>query len=178
MPEADLLDGTLYPTKTATVRLAAPADEDALYALLLRLSQDNPDPSGLRFDHDKIQLHVENACARSGAVAGVIDDPNGEGIIGSCGIFLFLPWYADEWILSCYWLYVDPPFRKFGYGDLLFDFALKHRRDLSAASGYPLGLDISFVSRTHLPARERWWGKRAKKVGAMFFVAPDRDVTP
>ena len=154
------------------VRFASTGDNDALYAILMRLSRDNPDPAALGLDHEKIKKFITAACKRDGCVAGVIDGPS--GLVASVGLFPFLPWYAADWVISVHWLYVDSECRGGGkMADALFRFSVDHSRELSRASGVPLGLEISFVSRTRIAARTRLWSKYANQVGAMFFVAPE-----
>lgn len=167
-------DGSL---PVATVRIATPKDEAALYALLLRLHKDNPDPADLPLDHVKVGAHVHAVCTGNGGIAGVIDGPFGSpDLIGSVGLLAITPWWSSATVISEHWLFLDPPYRDGTRHKALFDFALWHRRDMQRRTGLPLGLDISVLSNNRLAARERLWARHgARKVGALFYVPPDED---
>lgn len=153
--------------KPASVRVALPADEEALFWLLQR---DLEDDNGLGFPASprKVYAHVHKCCTGDGAIAGVIDGPR--GIVGSVGIEFISPWYSDVGMLIQIWQFVVPTNRSGKrFGEDLFAFAEWHRQDMSSRSGQDMVLDSTVMSHKRLAAKTRLWRRHGKQVGSIFW---------
>lgn len=174
MPEGTFLQTKPALTKPDSVRVAMPADEPALYALLMKLHDTNfaglPYAKYLPISEDKIRAHVNTCCHGQGALAGVIYGPE-NSIIASVGIFCTQPWWSDKFHLSEYWLFVDPDHRTgTSHAADLFQFARWHRADLSARANYEMPLEVTVLTSDRLEAKERLWRRYSTKIGGIFWT--------
>lgn len=151
-----------------TVRVATPADREAIYWQLMNdLQADNglgwqPSPA-------KVFAHVESCCGGERGIAGVIDGPDG-GIIASIGVELTTPWYSDDWFLIQVWQFVLPEHRGgTSHAEDLFSFAETHRQYIGAQSGRDIVLETTVMSRKRLAAKSRLWRKHGKWIGSMYW---------
>lgn len=154
---------------TSPVRIARRADENALFALLVALSEDNP--LGLPWDEDAVRAHIRLGTEGKGGLHGVIDGRNGE-LAGSVGIILSSFWFSSrERFLSQLWCFVRPEYRRgTGYGDALRRWARERHAEFESALGRPIPFDFSVMSRRRLPDKIRWFGRGAIQIGAVFLV--------
>lgn len=150
-----------------TVRLAAPADELALYEMLVALYHDNP--MGLQYDPPTVLGRIREGTEQKGAVIGVIDGDQGD-IAASVGLFPHTIWYSNVWNYAELWLFVRPEYRNSSYSDELFDFCEYIRARMEAQLGRPFHIQTSVSSEVRLPAKERLWGRRARKIGALYVM--------
>lgn len=154
-------------------RIAGPSDAEQVLELCHALYRENGNGVSLRLSPEKLAAHVEAGCNGNCGIVGVIGDP-GRQLIGTIGIFLFQPWYSDEWMLSEYWTYVRPEHRAGGRcAEALFAFASAHRKHMIERTGINFVLDISLLSEDRLAAKERYWSRRARKIGALFVIDGD-----
>ena len=153
------------------VRIAIQRDEPELFKLLHRLHDDNPNPANLPIDDEKVWAHVNACCRGQRAIAGVVDAPDGSGLIASVGIFYTTAWWTSLGNLSQYWLFCDEPYRYGGkiYKDLI-KFSRWHRADMSARLGYNIGLENSFITKQDPAKRARLWRKTGKCIGLMYWL--------
>ena len=173
-------EGTFHHTfphvlrKPDSVRIALPADKENLYALLMKLHDTNffglPYAKYLPMDPGKIWAHVWACCHGDAAVAGVIDSDDGLSLIGSVGVFYTVPWWSLDGYLTEHWLFVDPAHRDENWAAQLFKFSQWHRADMSTRLGYDIPMEVSVLSSERLPAKEKLWGRYAKKIGAVFWT--------
>lgn len=156
------------PERPETVRIAQPDDVAGLYWHLLGdLEADNS--LHIPVSERAVFQTVSELCNGGGGIAGIIDGPHGP--VASIGIRAIKPWFSDQWLLSQVWLFVTPQARKgTRFGDDLFRFADWHRREMSQTLGYDLVLDNTILSFNRLEAKERFWSRYGKRVGAVFFI--------
>jgi hypothetical protein len=151
------------------VRIAGPADVEALYWLLLGdLQADNS--LGVPVSAREVARIVRKLCSGDGGIVGVIDGLHGKPV-GSVAIEAAKPWFSDTWILSQVWLFVTVDERHGQhFADDLFSFAEWHRADMSAKVGYDMVLENTVMSRTRLPAKIRLWGRHGQQIGGVFWT--------
>lgn len=156
-----------------TVRLATPQDIEPLYWMLMRdLAVDNS--LGIPVSPTMVLDWVYKCCRGDGAIAGVIDSPN--GIVASTGVVASHHLFSDAWKLQQIWLFVTPQARKGArYADKLFQFCLWHKGDMSSRLGYDVPLEISVVSRKRLPAKLRLWGRYGEMIGGVFWTRGENE---
>jgi GNAT superfamily N-acetyltransferase len=150
-----------------TVRIADPADEDALLALLYALEADN-NTFGDELDEDRIRLHIRLGTERKGGMHGIID---GDGeLAGSIGINFDRPWYGKNYMLAQLWLFVRPEYRGRGYEEELIAWA-KKMRDI-IAEGKPLPIIHTVISEKRLESKLRLWQRQSgsKMIGGIFLI--------
>lgn len=151
-------------------RLAGPTDEDAVYAILRGLERDN----GLGYAHDegKVREAIRQGTEKKGAYVVVVDHPTEKGrVVASLGINWGEFWYSRDSYLSEVWLFVDPEHRKgTGYADALMEWSRWFGDALEEAAGRPLPFFTSVTSRKRFAAKQRWWRRRGKQVGAIFLL--------
>lgn len=152
------------------VRVATPADEDALYRLLLGLERDNT--LGYEHNEDRVRQHIKLGTEKTGGVHGVIDAPDRPGeLAGSVGIVWNQLWYSDEWFWHELWLFVDPEYRRgTGYGDALMEWAKHWHDSFCDKMGREVPFFTSVSSRKRLKTKMRWWQKRGEQVGAIYLL--------
>lgn len=171
MPEGAV--SLTVPNKPDSVRIATPADEARLFALLQRLQECNftgmPYAAYLPVDTHRLWGHVNAACRGQSGIAGVIDGPDGE-LVASVGIFAIQPWWSSAFYLCQHWLFVTPETRQSNYARDLFKFSEWHRADMSQRCGYDIPLETTVLSTDRLPAKERLWSGHAVKIGAVFWA--------
>ena len=149
--------------KPARVRLALPADESALYALLVALHHANPMGSG--YNPAMVLEQIRMGTEQRGGIIGVIDGPDGT-LVASVGLFPYHPWYVDQWALNELWLFVRPEARHGAalYRDL-FRFMQWVRQENPS-----MEILTNVVSRDRLPLKERIWARFAERIGAIYLV--------
>lgn len=155
---------------TAAVRLAAPADEDAIYRLLQLLSEDNS--IGFPYHEDRVRQSIQMGLSGREGYIGVIDDPNRPGeVVGSVGLHLAQPWYSNDWFIHEVWLFVDPQYRKgTGYADALMEFSRTLKKAIERRVEAPVPFFTSVSSRKRLKAKMRWWARRGEMIGAIYLL--------
>lgn len=152
------------------VRLAGPADEDAIYRLLVKLDADNS--IGFPYHEDAVRKSIRIGTERSAGMIGVIEAPDSPGeMAASVGLHWAQPWYSNDWFMHEVWLFVDPQYRKgTGYGDALMRWVqeCKERGDAVMKRSTPFFTSVS--SRKNLRTKMRWWGRRGELIGAIYLL--------
>jgi len=151
------------------VRLAEPADEEPLFALLTALAADN-NSFGDELDERRIREHIQLGTERRGGLHGVID---GDGeLAASIGIIWDRWWYAKQYMLSQIWLFVRPAYRHFPYERELIEWAKQKRRQIEAGAGQKVPLAHTVISQTRLPTKLRLWRRRSgsEMIGGVFLI--------
>jgi hypothetical protein len=178
--------------KPENVRAATPADEAALYDLLVRLHHHNSDGWSYPFNPVLVSRQIEvgtrpNPDTRTEprdkrlGMIGIIDDPMYEGFAGTVGIFLQQPmWFSDVLVPTELWLYVEPRHRGHGnhYEADLMAFAKWVQATMKASAamaeyGAPFPLLTGFMHLgARYPAMQRRWLRLCggKQVGSLFMV--------
>lgn len=115
-------DSPVYvgPTKRpASVRIATPADEPALLALLMEDLTANAEHMAVISD-DRVMFHIQSGTRNRGGIVGVIG-PVGAPV--ACVILVpFQPWWSNAWWLQEVANYVAADHRRSGHVDALLDF--------------------------------------------------------
>lgn len=153
---------------TGPVRMATKEDEDRLVNMLIAFHREG----GLDIatcSPKKIREEVQVATQNQGAIAGVIDAPDGR-IAASVGIFPLVPWYTDELVLQEQWFYVRAEFRGQGMEKRLFDFAGAYRAEMSARMGRKIKCYVGIIDKRRLAAKIRLFSRRARQMGALFVM--------
>ena len=158
-------------TERPTVgRIAGPADEDAIYHLLLGLEADN----GLGFPHEEsaVRESIRQGTERRGGFVFVIDAPDEPGkIIASLGVHFGKFWYSNASYLHETWLFVDPAYRRgTGYADVLMQWARWLHAAFKQAQGEDVPFFTSVTSRKRFEAKRRWWSRRGTQIGAIYLL--------
>ena len=153
------------------VRLATPADDDAIYRLLLGLERDN----GIGYPHDPetVRQRIARGTAHKSGMIGVIDAPDGSGeLAGSVSLEWGEFWYNRHIpYMVEQWLFVHPDWRRgTGYGDQLMQWVRWIRERLEESAGREVPFFTSVTSRHRLKAKMRWWGRRGEQVGAIYLL--------
>lgn len=151
-------------------RIAKPADEDAVYELLLGLEKDN----GLGYPHheNKVREAIRQGTEGKGGYVIVIANPaDPSKFVASLGIHWGQFWYSTDSYLAEVWLYVDPEYRKrTPFADILMDWAKWFSEALNEAAGREIPFILSVSSRNRLEAKRRWWRRRGEEIGAFFLL--------
>ena len=156
-----MLDGTLHTesktTRPANVRLATPADEQAILAMTREGHAEN---GIFSYDSDKILAMIQKATQQKGGLIGVIDGD--DALAASVCLILDSYWYTKEWCLTEVWAFVSKPYRSRRYYDDLVDFSKWCADDM----GLPLGMGIMSTHRTE--AKVRLYKRKLTQIGANF----------
>lgn len=157
---------------SSIVRLAGPADESALFDLLMSLRDDN-NSFGFDIDGDRVSEAIMAGTRGKGGFHGVIDAPDAPGkIAGSIGIIWDRQWFSREWGLAQIWLYVRPEYRKgTRYADALVEWAKTIRDQLEQRAGQRVRMANVVISQERLEAKLRFWRRNSgEMIGAIFEI--------
>lgn len=177
--------------KPASVRAAIPADEPALFDLLVRLHHGNRDGWGFPYNPVLVSRQIEVGTRPDPAtrteprdkrlgMIGVIDDPMYEGFIGTVGVFLQNPmWFSDVLVPTELWLYVEPQHRRGTMHEAdLMAFAKWVQATMKASPemaeyGAPFPLLTGFMHfGSRYRAMDRLWRRLCggRQIGSLFMV--------
>jgi hypothetical protein len=84
--------------KPASVRIAVPADEEAVMELLLADVRDNAERIAV-VDPERIRWHLRMCTEMKGGICGVIDGPEGKPV----AVCVLIPqqwWWSREWFMQ------------------------------------------------------------------------------
>ena len=139
------------------VRLALPADRDALRAMCIMLHEEN----GLfPLNHEKLEIALGRYFKRDGAIIGVIG-PEGAPV-ASIYIAITQFFYTNAWTLMEEWAFVMPDHRRTTYAQDLIAYA----KGVSDAMTLPLITGILSGKRTE--AKVRLYDRMMERVGGYF----------
>jgi hypothetical protein len=154
------------PTKKpASVRIATPRDEQAVYDLMLMAHREN----GQQFaplSPKKVEAQIQAATQLRGNVLGVID-----GLDGPVAMALLSPcqwWWAESHYFGDLVQYVHPSHRKSQHADDLLTFERWCADDMARGTGYPVYLVAGVLSLYRTRAKERLWRRHLNSVGSLF----------
>ncbi len=154
-------------TLASQVRLATPADEEGVLAMLRLMHRE----SGLRDAGGQPFPLCEEmmlAAARQGlGNCGIIGEP-GDLVEGSISLGVSTTWYSPKEYLGDYWNYVRPDFRNSNHARALIAWA----KGRAAASGMPLLLGILSPERTAAKDRLLEQTMGATRYGSTFLYHP------
>ena len=156
---------------TAIVRQAVPADEEALFDLLLALHRGGLG-AAFPYDHAKVVAALQHGTRQRGGIIGVIDAPDREGfIVASVGLLVEEWWWSRCCFLEERWCFVRPEYRRgTDYFAALKAFSEDCRRQMATSQAEPFVLESSFVEADSYVVRlkERLWRRWGRKVGGVF----------
>ena len=119
--------------RPASVRIAGPADEEALLALLMDDLRVNAEHMAI-ISEERVMFHIQSGTRQRGGVVGVIG-PVGAPV--ACVILVpFQPWWSNAWWLQEVVNYVHPDHRRSGHVDALLDFIKWASDDMTKGCGY------------------------------------------
>lgn len=139
------------------VRMAAPADRERLWELMLQLHGEN----GLfSVSKSKVDVMLDRFYAREGALIGVIGD-EGDPV---AAIYLEITQvvYSDDWILCEQFNFTHPDHRRSTYARQLIAYAKRCSDDLK------LPLMIGILSNKRTEAKMRLYEQVLQKSGGYF----------
>lgn len=150
------------------MRFAEPADEDALWDLLMALDEDN-NSFGFDVSEARIREHIRIGTERKGGAHGVID---GDGCLAaSIGIIPDRWWFSEEWSLAQIWLFVRREYRHLSYAEDLQEWGKWFRSGLEERYGKPVTLISCVISHNRLPGKIRFWQKYCgEMIGGIFEI--------
>lgn len=158
--------------RMSLVRIAGPADEAALFDLLMCL-KDHNNSFGFQIDEGRVGQHIQAGTRGAGGLHGVVDAPDKPGVLaGSVGCVWDRWWFSSDWGLAQIWLFVRPEYRKgTHYADELVNWAKERRAEMEAAAGQPVLMANAVISEERLEAKLRFWGRHSgKMIGAIFSI--------
>lgn len=142
---------------TEAVRLAVPADEDKIVAMIKLLHDEN----GLfPLSERRVRDYMQRFFQKQGALIGVVG-PEGDPV-GSIYLEIGQPYYSECWYLNEAWNFVHPDHRRSDYAKQLLGWAKKMSTDMH------LPLMIGIVSNHRTEAKVRLYEKQLEKAGAFF----------
>lgn len=146
------------------IRPATPEDEDAIYAMLLELHEEN---GIFKVSETKVRDTIRMATQQQSGLIGIIGDDEPEA---SCGLEIAQWWYTDEWSLNEKWVFVRQGWRRKNHASRLMDWAKWCERQLTT----PLFMGIISTKRTE--AKERLYRRKLTPIGGMFMYANGRTI--
>lgn len=152
----------------ATVVPALPNDEDAVFAMLLQLHDEN----GI-FPVDEVRVREFIRGATGGTNHGLIGVIRGDaGLEASVGLVIDQWWYTLKYCLSERWVFVSPAARsrpefdrkrgEKGHATLLMEWAQW------CAQQFRVPLQMGIMSTQRTEAKERLYRRKMTPVGSLF----------
>jgi hypothetical protein len=156
--------------------MAGPADEDALFDLMMALDADNS--FGIPYDADRVRAAIKRGTEHQGSIIGVIDgrggtygeDSDNPKLVASICVTLAQFWYSNQWYLAEQWVFVRPDYRHNRFENDLFQFAKWCKNEMSRQNGDDTLLVTSVSSPNRLPAKLRLWSRHAQQIGGIFVI--------
>lgn len=141
------------------VRIATQADEPSVYALLMRLAEEN---SLAPVNDQKVLDMIRKGTRRDGGVIGIIE-VDGQ-IAASVGLVMTQWWYSASWHVEEVWSFVHPDYRraKDNYAKSLIQFSRWWGEQL----GMPVLMGVLSTKRTL--GKVRLYARHIPLVGALF----------
>jgi GNAT superfamily N-acetyltransferase len=144
------------------VRLATPADEAQLFALLLMLHKEN---GMFGLNPDKVVAGIQWATKRQGGIIFCIDE--GSKLVASLGMCVTSDWYSDDEYLLERWNYVHPEHRRSDYARKLIEQA-KWTHTWFKRQGFNMPFQCGINSFDRTEAKVRLYARHMPCIGAFF----------
>jgi GNAT superfamily N-acetyltransferase len=142
------------------VALATPDDEDALWAMLLDLHEEN---GIFSVNEQKVRASIRLATEAKGGLIGVI---RGDELEASMCLVIDQFWYTDDFCLLEQWLFVRQPYRHKKHAVALVGWA----KQMAITLGLKLQAGIMSTERT--AAKERMYLRQMTPIGGLFMFDP------
>ena|ERR1700743_3799268 len=139
------------------VRLAGPADEEEVYALLMLLYHEN---SLAKLKPEKVMAMIRKATRREGGFIGVIVGP--DGIEATAGLLISQWWYTDDWHIEEMWNFVHPNHRRSNHAKNMILWSKW------IADQMQLPLLMGILTKKQIAAKMRLIQRQMPQVGALF----------
>ena len=143
------------------MRFAEPEDYPRLWQFCEVMHADN---GVFRLAPHKVISLLKRACWKPGqppaAIIGIINGP--ERVEAAVCLDLMQHWYSDDWFYADRFLYVHPAHRRSRHASKLFTFCERWHKMTD------LPLVISIETLYEREAKERLYGRYARRVGASF----------
>lgn len=151
----------------AGVRHAQPADEDAIFKLMMLAHAEN----GLfSVDEAKTRAMIQRATQRQHAMIGLIDGPTGiEGLI--C-LVIAQYWYTTQLHLEELMNFVHPDHRRTTHAKRLIEYAKYWQRGLTS-SDEKIPLIMGIMTHRRLEPKLRLYQRQLPQIGAVFQFGGD-----
>lgn len=149
----------------ARVRFATREDAEDIMSICCEMALEN---GQMTMSERKVRSLIEEAMQQKGGIIGVIGNP-GE-IQGCICMRIGQLWYSEDWMLSEYFSYVRPQYRRSTNLLDLVEFAK------DCAYRMQLKLFISMVSTTRTEAKVRLFERRLSKPAGAVFIFDGADV--
>ncbi len=146
--------------RPACVRVATPADEQAVFDILMLLAEEN---AMSPVSEAKVWAAIHKGTRRQGGIIGVIDTPNRQ-IAATVGISMGQWWYTEAMHCEEIWSFVHPDHRKGkeNYAKMLIEFSRWWGEQL----GLPVLMGVLSTKRTL--GKVRLYSRHIPFVGALF----------
>jgi hypothetical protein len=153
------------------LRVAAEDDLEPLLDFVLPLIRED---AAQDVSLSKVALMVSRCVARDGAIAGIVDGP--EGIEASVGATIDTGDYTDEPHCMVRWLGVAPQFRKSDRGVRMVKFVFWLYERLAEAAESPMPVFMPAMTTVEQRGKIGLYSRRAPLVGVLhgFGISPER----
>lgn len=151
------------------VRLAGPADEQAIYDLLILDLEENASAVA-PIDPDTIKERIWLATRHGKGMIGVIDGPDGFPV-ATIGLFNERWWWSMAWHFCKIWDFVHPDYRQNGYGKELIKFGEWCSDIMTQKTGYRVYTLAGVLGFHRMRDKVRLYKRLTNQVGA-FFLYP------
>jgi hypothetical protein len=157
------LGPTVHP---ANIRIAGPADEQAIFDLLMLDVQENaariaqPDP-------ERIMWHIQMGTQLKGFVCGVIDGPDGKPV----AVTIMMPmqwWFSREWFYYEVVSFVHPDHRKSRYAHDIIAFQRSMGDKLSQNYGHRVYVMMGILGLKRVREKTILMKRKMRQVGSAF----------
>ena len=157
-----------------SVRIALPRDEKACVDLWLMDLRDNA-AHVAPIDPDKVTETIQCQTRSRGLVTvGVIDAPNGEGIVGLC-VLAALQWHwSRAWFYQEMCTFVHPEHRRSTHYASLLDFQKWVSCEMTRKFGYPVHILNGVLGTWRVHGKIAVYRRKFRQVGAAFIYPPPK----
>lgn len=166
-------DGKIYsgPTaRPANIRMARPADEEAVLALLMMDLTENAAHIA-PIDEEKVLEHIKTGTRLRGGLVGLIDH-DGKPV----AVVVLVPyqwWWSNGWYFQELVNFVHPDYRRHGYANDLLDFCKWATDDTTKKMGYVWWLLCGVLGAWRVQAKIAMYRRKFQQAGAAFvYPAP------
>jgi hypothetical protein len=152
--------------KPANVRLAGPADEPAILALLLSDLADNAGAVA-PVSAARVLEQIQMGTRQRGGFALVIDGPDGKPVATSLSV-MKQSWWSDHCYLEEVCLYVAPAGRRGDAAGALLQMQKWLAQGMSDSLGYRVYLLASVTATQRRDAKTRLYARYCERLGGIF----------
>jgi GNAT superfamily N-acetyltransferase len=163
--ERAINEGECPRSKSATVRVAKPSDEKAIFDLLLLDIAENA--AMVAPPSDECILETVKQALTPPNVAGVIDGPDGT-IVGVAMLIAMRWWWSRSYYYQEIPLFVHPDHRKSTHARQLMNFNEWWVDEMTRSFGYRIHLLCGVLGTVRIRAKIAMYRRRYRQVGAVY----------